>query len=203
MSAAAVLRASLAAAGLLAAAPAMSQGAPQGAAPGAGAPAGDAGAPNTIPDIRGPEGVFTLLPDPASWEKFQTIRAIGVKCTEKACGADRVFCMVQTRADAAAKPGVVLPDAVTKAFGEGVLSSAPQELKAELVEPFAPRTFGGNAGSWAEVKAEGEPGALRFGLFLVAAKGFDVAFNCVSPAARWDAHEPKFESLLSALKIEP
>lgn len=160
-------------------------------------------APNSIPDIRGPDGVFTLLPDPAAWAKFQTVRAIGVKCTETACGADRVFCMIQTRADAAAKPGAPLPEAVTKAFGDGVIANAPEKLKAELVAPFAPKTLGANAGSWAEVKAEGAPESLRFALFLVAAKGYDVAFNCVAPTERWDAHKPKFETLLSALTIEP
>lgn len=208
MSAANGSRASLGATLLAAAVMALASGqawaqgapeAPQQAPAAPGAPA----VPNNIPDIRGPDGVFTLLPDQASWAKFQTVRAIGVKCTDKACGGDRVFCMIQTRADTEAKPGVALPDAVTKTFGDGVISSAPKELKAEFVVPFEPKTLGANVGHWAEVKAEGEPGSLRFGLFLVAAKGYDVAFNCVAPGDRWDAHKAKFETLLSALKIEP
>ncbi len=152
--------------------------------------------------IRGPDGVFTLAPD-ANWTKFETPRQIGVKCTDKACGGDRVFCLVQTRSDAEAKPGLALPDEIARKFGDGVLASAPKELTASFVEPFAPRRFGRNPGQWAEVKAEGAAGALRFGLFLTAAKGYDVAFNCVAPSQKWAEHAPKIEALLGDVNIAP
>ncbi|WP_271201939.1 hypothetical protein [Methylopila turkensis] len=154
-----------------------------------------------VPDIIGPNGSFRLLPDGASWEKFQTVRQIGVKCVDKACGGERVFCTIQTRADEKARPGVTLPDETAKAFGDGVLANAPKEFKTDYVAPFTPRRFGPNAGHWAELKAEGAPGNLRFGLFLVAAKGYDVAFNCVTPSESWAAHQPKIEALLASVHI--
>ncbi|GLK76876.1 hypothetical protein GCM10008171_21300 [Methylopila jiangsuensis] len=153
------------------------------------------------PDIVGPNSVFRLVPDGVNWVKFQSVRQIGVRCTEKSCGEDRVFCTIQTRADEQARPGVELPEATVKAFGDGVLKNTPKEFSTEVVAPFAPKRFGVNAGHWAEMKAEGEPGKLRFGLFLVAAKGYDVAFNCVAPAASWDAHKPKIEQALAAVQI--
>lgn len=158
--------------------------------------------PAAIPDIRGPDGVFSLLPDGANWSKFQTVRQIGVRCTDKACGGERVFCTIQTRADEQARPGVVLADKTATTFGDGVIASAPKDFATSYVAPFAPKRFGPNLGHWAELKAEGEPGKLRFGLFLVAAKGYDVAFNCVTPSDSWATHQPKIEALLASLKIE-
>ncbi|MFD1332242.1 hypothetical protein ACFQ4O_09565 [Methylopila musalis] len=153
------------------------------------------------PDITGPNNVFRLVPDGVNWVKFQTVRQIGVRCTDKSCGEDRVFCTIQTRTDAEARPGVALPDETVKAFGDGVLKNAPKEFSTEVTVPFAPKRFGANSGHWAEMKAEGEPGKLRFGLFLIAAKGYDVAFNCVAPAARWDEHKQKIEQALAAVQI--
>jgi hypothetical protein len=192
--------------------PAIAQGpAPDGPAaspqtPGPGGqqqPSGPAAArmPGPTTEIVGPEGAFRLQPDGVNWERFQTVRAIGVRCSEKACGGERVFCMIQARSAKDALPGVAPSAASAQAFGDGVLKTAPKELKAEYVAPFAEARFGANPGRWAEVKAEGEPGSLRFGLFLAEAKAHEIAFNCVTPSASWATHKPKIDALLASLQI--
>lgn len=157
--------------------------------------------PGPTTEIIGPEGSFRLQPDGVTWERFQTVRAIGVRCTDKACGEDRVFCMIQVKNTEGVRAGLPTSSENAEAFGAGVLKNTPAELKSEYVTPFAEKSFGSNLGQWAEAKAEGEPGNLRFGLFLTSAEKRLVAFNCVSPAAKWDAYKPKFEGLLASLRI--
>jgi hypothetical protein len=154
-----------------------------------------------VPDLRGPDGVFTITPNEADWAKFQTVRQTGLKCTEKACGGDRVFCLVQTRSSAEATAGGTVSQDAANRFGAGVIERTPKEMRAEYLAPFAPRRIGENEGSWAEVKAEGEPGSVRFGLFLVEAKGYEVALSCAAPTERWAAHQPQIEALLASLHI--
>lgn len=179
---------------------------PQGAAPGPGgqqAPDGPAAAQPPGPDteIIGPDGSFRLKPDGVNWARFQNMRAIGVRCTDTACGGERVFCMIQVKGEEGAKAGAPTSRGSADAFGQGILRSAPKELTAAYVAPFAEKTLGANAGQWAEVKAEGEPGSLRFGLFLTNADKHLVAFNCVSPSAKWDDYKPKIEGLIASLQI--
>ena len=179
---------------------------PQGQGPGAGgqqAPSGPSASqmPGPTTEIVGPDGSFRLRPDGVNWERFQTVRAIGVRCTDKACGEDRVFCMVQVRGVADARAGAPTSEASAEEFGAGVIKSAPAELKAEYVTPFSEKRFGSNLGRWAELKAEGEPGSLRFGLFLTSADKHLVALNCVSPTAKWDENRPRFETLFASLQI--
>ncbi|WP_020177746.1 hypothetical protein [Methylopila sp. M107] len=173
--------------------------APGGAQPGAGPAPTDV--PGPTAEIIGPEGSFRLQPDGVTWERFQSVRAIGVRCTDKACGGERVFCLIQVRSVAGAQAGAPTPGDSAAEFGAGVLRTAPKELNAEYSAPFEEKKFGPNLGQWAEVKAEGEPGKLRFGLFLTSAEKRHVAFNCVSPSAKWDENKPKFEGLLASLQI--
>ncbi|GLK67381.1 hypothetical protein [Hansschlegelia plantiphila] len=189
------------AAALSAATPAFAQApAPAGAAP--AAPGADGPPPPGSPEmIVGPDSAFTLTPDGKDWTKFQTVRQIGVKCSDKACGGDRVFCLIQTRAAADAKPGEAVSESSANAFGQHLIESSPKEMKASYVEPFSEKRIGANLGRWAEMKAEGEPGSIRFSLFLVQVKAREVAFNCVAPADKWAVHEPKIEAVLAALQV--
>jgi hypothetical protein len=109
--------------------------------------------------------------------------------------------MVQVRSAPAAKPGESPSEQSAKKFGDGVVANAPKELKAEYVAPFGERKLGDNLGQWADVKAEGEAGSVRFGLFLIEAKAHEVAFNCVAPSDKWDAYKPKIEALLAKVEI--
>ncbi|MET0312829.1 MAG: hypothetical protein ABW275_00390, partial [Hansschlegelia sp.] len=152
-------------------------------------------------EIIGPDGSFRLKPDGVDWARFQTVRAIGVSCTDKACSGDRVFCLIQVRNDPAAKAGEAPSGQSAHRFGDGVIANAPREMKAEYVTSFSERKLGTNVGQWADVKAEGEAGSVRFGLFLMEAKAHEVAFNCVAPLARWDAYKPKIEALLAKVEI--
>jgi hypothetical protein len=165
----------------------------------AGPRAGEMPGPAT--EIVGPDGAFRLKPDGVTWERFQTVRAIGVRCSEKSCGGERVFCMIQVRGAEDARAGEPTSQASAEEFGAGVIKSSPKEMAAEYVTPFAEKSFGQNLGRWAELKAEGEPGSLRFGLFLAKAEKQLVAFNCVSPSAKWDENKQKFEGLLASLQI--
>jgi hypothetical protein len=187
-----VVLAIVASAGASAAPPADTQGGPD-AAP--------TGAPGPGTEIIGPDGSFRLKPAGVEWARFQTVRAIGVSCTEKACGGDRVFCMIQVRNAVDAKPGESPSHESAKKFGDGVIASAPKELRAEFVTPFGEKTLGANPGRWAEAKAEGEAGAVRFGLFLLEAKAQELAFNCVAPLVSWDVHRPRIEAMLSKVEI--
>ena len=180
--------------------------APAGQSPGPGgmqAPSGPRASqmPGPTTEIVGPQGSFRLQPDGVTWERFQTVRSIGVRCTEKSCGGERVFCMIQVRAAEAAKPGEPTSRESAEEFGAGVIKNAPKELAADYITPFAEKTLGANPGQWAELKAEGEPGSLRFGLFLTKAEKHVVALNCVSPTAKWDDNKPKFETLIASLRI--
>ena len=204
-----VLRLSAAFAALLACSPAFAQGAPapsQGAAPGPGGqqqPSGPAAgqAPGPSTPIIGPKGSFRLTPDGEKWARFQTVRAIGVSCTDKNCGGDRVFCMIQVRAAADAKPAGEVPADSAKKLGDGLIGHTPKEMKAEWAAPFAPKTIGGHKGLWGEIQASGEPGSVHSGLFMVAAEGHEVAFNCVAPADKWTTHLPKIEQVIASLEI--
>lgn len=173
--------------------------------PSTGQPSAAGPGPTEIPgpdtEIIGPEGSFRLKPDGVNWERFQSVRAIGVRCSDKACGSDRVFCLIQVRNSQTASAGVLTSAESAAEFGAGVLKNSPKEMTTEYVTPFAEKSFGPNLGQWAEAKSEGEPGSLRFGLFLTSAEKRLVAFNCVSPTAKWDAYKPKFESLLASLQI--
>jgi len=159
-------------------------------------------APGPATEIVGPDGAFRLKPDGVEWRRFQTVRAIGVACGDEACGGDRVFCMVQVRSAPEARPGDRPSAEAAKRLGDGVAANAPKEMKAEYLAPFAAKDLGGHPGQWAELKAEGEPGAVRFGLFLLEAKAQEVAFNCVAPAAKWDEHRSRIERVIASLKIE-
>lgn len=175
-------------------------------APGPGgqqAPSGPAASemPGPTTEIIGPKGSFRLKPDGETWERFQTVRAIGVRCTEKACGKERVFCLIQVRGSEDAKAGDAVSQAAAEEFGAGVVKNSPKEMTTEYVSPFAEKTFGPHPGRWADMKAEGEPGSLRFGLFLTKAEKHLVAFNCVSPTAKWDDAKPKFEAMIATLQI--
>mgnify|MGYP003578962660 CR=1 FL=1 len=163
------------------------------------APAGQA--PGLATEIVGPQGSFKLQPDGVNWERFQTVRSIGVRCTDKACGGERVFCMIQVRGAEDARAGQPTSRESAEEFGAGVVRNSPKEMTAGYVAPFAEKSFGPNLGQWAELKAEGEPGSLRFGLFLAKAEKHMVAFNCVSPGAKWDENKPKFETLIGSLQI--
>lgn len=157
--------------------------------------------PGPTTEIVGPQGAFRLKPDGTNWERFQTVRAIGVRCAEKSCGKERVFCLIQVRVSPDAKAGEPPSQASAEEFGAGVIKTSPKEMTTDYVASFKEKTFGPNAGRWAEMKAEGEPGSLRFGLFLAEAEKHLVAFNCVSPAAKWAENRPKFENLLASLEI--
>lgn len=174
--------------------------------PGAAGPQAPSGpAPAEVPgpttEIIGPDGAFRLTPDGVTWERFQTVRAIGVRCTDKACGKERVFCLIQVRGSADAKAGQPVSQASAEEFGAGVIKTSPAEMPATYVTRFAEKTVGAHPGRWADMKAEGEPGSLRFGLFLASAEKHLLAFNCVSPAAKWDENRPKFETLLASVQI--
>lgn len=160
-------------------------------------------APGRTTEIVGPDGAFRLTPDGKDWERFQTVRSIGVACTKAACGEDRVFCLIQVRSAPDARPGRRASAEAAKRFGDGVLASAPKEMTASYIQPFAPRDLGPNVGQWADAKAEGEPGSIRFGLFLVEAKAQEVAMNCVAPTEKWDAYRPKIEAVAASLVIAP
>lgn len=157
--------------------------------------------PGPTSDIIGPDGSFRLKPDGVNWERFQSVRSIGVRCTDKVCGGDRVFCMIQVRSVEGVKAGAPTSSENAAEFGAGVLKNTPKEMTAEYVTPFAEARFGPNLGQWAEVKAEGEPGKLRFGLFLTSVEKRLVAFNCVSPAAKWGDNEARFKALLASVEI--
>ncbi|MFC3692832.1 hypothetical protein ACFOWB_11485 [Chenggangzhangella methanolivorans] len=156
--------------------------------------------PGPTTEIIGPDGSFRLQPDGTTWERFQSVRAIGVRCTDKACGSERVFCLIQVRGAQDAKAGQPVSQAAAEEFGAGVIRNSPKEMAADYVTPFSEKTFGPHPGRWADLKAEGEPGSLRFGLFLTNAEKHLVAFNCVSPTAKWDENKPKFESLIATLR---
>lgn len=166
-------------------------------------PSGPAAAemPGPTTEIIGPKSSFRLKPDGENWERFQTVRAIGVRCTDKACGKERVFCLIQVRGSEEAKAGDPVSQAAAEEFGAGVIKSSPKEMTTDYVTPFAEKTLGAQSGRWADMKAEGEPGSLRLGLFLTKAEKHLVAFNCVAPAAKWDEIKPKFEAVIATLQI--
>lgn len=158
-------------------------------------------APGPTSDIIGPEGSFRLRPDGETWVRLQNARAIGVGCTEKACGADRVFCLLQVRGDKDARAGRAVSAEKAVQFGDGVVKRAPEGARPEYVSPFAEARFGGNVGQFAEVKSDRERGALRFGWFMAEADAHLVVLNCVTPAAKWDAYRPSVEKLIASLEI--
>lgn len=167
--------------------------------PGQGPAPGDAPGPTS--EIIGPDSSFRLRPDGETWIRLQNARAIGVVCTEKACGADRVFCLLQVRGDKDAKADHAVSAEKAAEFGDGVMKRAPEGARPEYVSPFVETRFGDNVGQFAEVKSDGERGALRFGWFMTEVDAHLVVLNCVTPAAQWDAYKPAVEKLIASLEI--
>jgi hypothetical protein len=157
-------------------------------------------APLSAETFVGPENSFTLDFD-GDWTVIQAQNRGGVVCTQAACGQDRVFCIVMPRSDEAATPGKALPDMLVNRFGDRLVAMPPAGMKSEFVQKFAPRTIGDVAGSWAEIRSSGDKPALRFGLFLFAAPGFDIALSCGAPDAKWAEHEGKIEKLLASARV--
>lgn len=158
-------------------------------------------APAGAEQFVGPNASFTLEFGP-EWEVIQAENRAGLTCNKSACGEDRVYCVMLPRSDEAAVPGKPLPDLLVRKFGDGIVSSPTQGgAKMTYVTPFGARTLGGTPGSWAEIVSNGEKGSTHFGLFLFAAPGFDIAFTCGAPEARWEAHRAKIETLLTSAKI--
>ncbi|QZN99330.1 hypothetical protein [Chenggangzhangella methanolivorans] len=56
-----------------------------------------------------------------------------MRCTDKACGSERVFCLIQVRGAQDAKAGQPVSQAAAEEFGAGVIRNSPKEMAADYV----------------------------------------------------------------------